>query len=189
MENFRYSQKPSFNDEFPLSSYHRRIGRRPGLILDRRQERMHRETRRRTMRTLGAARLAALFAASWLISGTAHADGSYIDPSNPRPRVADPSPPDTRHQMRGSRVVHRSDEPIGAHWAINRQMSQACRYGTFKQRADRRYVALLGRDVYGAAIGGHGSLVDKAGLSEVDVLYVFSGQGTTACRVYHRGQD
>ena len=156
---------------------------------NRQREHMQRAARRRMIRTLSAARLAALFAALCLIPITAHAAGSYIDPSNPRPRVIDPSPPDLRYQKRGSRVVHRSDEPIETQWTINRQMSQACRHGAFKQRADRRYVALLGKDVYGAAIGGHGSLVDKAGLSEANVLYVFSGQGTTACRVYHRGQD
>ena len=117
------------------------------------------------------------------------ATAGYIDPGNPPPRVADPEPSDIRYQTRGSRIVHRGDETLEAQWTINREMSRACRRGLFKQRADRRYVALLGPDVYGAAIGGHRSLVDKASLAEESVLYLFAGQGTTGCRVYHRQDE
>jgi len=117
------------------------------------------------------------------------AGGGYIDPNQSSPSIVDPDPPDTRYQKRGSRIVYQSAEPLDSAWQANPEMSQACRRGNFAQRADRRYVALLGKDVYGAAVGGHASLVDKAGLAEVSVLYLFSRQGTTDCRVYHRGQD
>ncbi len=143
----------------------------------------------RIMQALCITGLVASLAGAAPFSATARAAGGYIDPNNPPPRVTDPKAPDIRYQKRGSRVLHRGDEPIETNWTVNREMSRACRHGTFKQRADRRYVALLGKKIYGAALGGHGSLVDEAGLSKIDVLYVFAGQGTTACRVYHRGQD
>jgi len=134
--------------------------------------------------------IAASLAALCLLADVASGAGSrYIDPNRSSPSIVDPDPPDTRYQNRGSRIVYRSDEPLGSAWQANPEMSRACRRGQFAQRADRRYVALLDKDVYGAAIGGHASLIDKAGLAEISVLYLFSRQGTTHCRVYHRGQD
>jgi hypothetical protein len=134
--------------------------------------------------------LAASLAALCLFAdATSGAAGGYIDPNRSSPSIVDPDPPDVRYQKRGSRIVYRSAEPLGSTWQANPEMSRACRRGEFTQRADRRYVALLDKDVYGAAIGGHASLIDKAGLAEVSVLYLFSHQGTTHCRVYHRGQD
>lgn len=93
-----------------------------------------------------------------------------------------------KHQQPGSRVIFRSEAVLDENWILNAEMSRRCREGHFKQRADRRYVALLGPDTYGAAVGGHGSLIDRVGLSKPEVLYIFRGQGTTYCRVYHRSR-
>jgi hypothetical protein len=133
--------------------------------------------------------IAASLVALCLLADVASGAGGHIDPSVSPTSIVDPDPPDIRYQERGSRIVYRSAEPLDSTWQVNPEMSRACRRGAFAQRADRRYVALLDEDVYGAAIGGHASLIDKAGLAEVSVLYLFSRQGTTDCRVYHRGQD
>ncbi len=116
------------------------------------------------------------------------AEAAYIDPSALIPMPTDPKVPNTKIQRRGSRILYRSLEPRDEGWLLNRQLSRACRRGEFKQRADRRYVALFAAEVYGAGVGGHGSLIDKGRRGVPQTLYIFKGQGTTYCRVYHRSQ-
>ena len=87
-----------------------------------------------------------------------------------------------------STVVVRDEAGLVSPWQGNPVMSRACRKGSFKQRHQHRYIAVLNDEIYGAAIGGHAGLIDRVGLSQPRVVYVFLGQGTTNCRVYHRGQ-
>ncbi|MDX1401331.1 MAG: hypothetical protein R3245_05365 [Kiloniellales bacterium] len=121
-------------------------------------------------------------------SGVAQAKTQYIRPDSPTYKPLRGREPEIRYQRDGSRIVFTSPEPRGEEWVYNASMSRACRRGKFKQRANRRYVALFGEDVYGAAVGGHASLVDEENLSEPQTLYVFKGQGTTSCSVYHRSR-
>ena len=120
--------------------------------------------------------------------GAVAAAASYIEPSASNPMPGNPKVPETKIQRHGSRILFQSPEPRGEGWLLNRDLSRACRRGEFKQRADRRYVALFAAEVYGAGIGGHGSLIDKGRRAEPQTLYIFKGQGTTYCRVYHRSQ-
>ena len=103
----------------------------------------------------------------------------------PTPEVRQATP---RYLTRRSLVIFRSLEPRGPGWLLSRDLSRACRRGAFKQAADRRYVAVLGEEVYGAALGGQPGLVDREARALPEVLYIFKGQGTTRCRVYHRSQ-
>ena len=96
--------------------------------------------------------------------------------------------PDIRQVLRDGRVIHREAVALTTPWVINKELSQACSRGLFKQHRDRHFIAIFDRRVYGAAVGAHGSLVDKTGLAEKQVIYLFDGQGTTDCRVYHRGR-
>ena len=121
-------------------------------------------------------------------SASGFSSRSAINPSESIQMPGDPKVPDTRFQRAGSRILYSSLGPRDEGWLLNRQLSRACRRGEFKQRADRRYVALFAGEVYGAGIGGHGSLIDKARRGIPQTLYIFKGQGTTYCRVYHRSQ-
>lgn len=94
--------------------------------------------------------------------------------------------PDTRQVLRDGRVIHREAGALKKPWAVSKELSQACARGLFKQHRDRHFIAIFDRRVYGAAVGDHGSLVDKTGLAEEQVIYLFDRQGTTDCRVYHR---
>ncbi len=95
--------------------------------------------------------------------------------------------PDIRQVLRDGRVIHREAGALAEPWVISKELSRACSRGLFKQHRDRYFIAIFDRRVYGAAVGAHGSLVDKAGLAEKQVIYLFDRQGTTDCRVYHRG--
>lgn len=90
--------------------------------------------------------------------------------------------------LRDGRVIHREGGALAEPWVVSKELSRACSKGLFKQHRDRHFIAIFDRRVYGAAVGAHGSLVDKAGLAEKQVIYLFDGQGTTDCRVYHRGR-
>ena len=147
-----------------------------------------------TPKTAGAGpRIALAFLAAFLTQQMlwpgpcAAAQGSrFIVPGNTLTLPPKSRPPEIREVVRGGIVILRSEESFGPPWAISKEMSRACSRGQFKQRSDRKYVAVFERRVYGAAVGGHGSLIDKARLAEPRVIYVFEGQGTTDCHVYHR---
>lgn len=85
-------------------------------------------------------------------------------------------------------VIFRSDETLGeGNWTLDRELSNSCRDGKFVQRRDRRYVAVLKGQIYGAATASRKTLYDPRGVAAPDNIYVFRSQGTTRCRVYHRG--
>ena len=97
-------------------------------------------------------------------------------------------PPDIRQVVRDGRLIHREAGALAEPWRVSKELSQACSRGLFKQQRDRKFIAIFDRRVYGAAVGDHASLVHKTGLAEKQVIYLFDGQGTTDCRVYHRNK-
>ncbi|TQV79225.1 hypothetical protein [Denitrobaculum tricleocarpae] len=85
-------------------------------------------------------------------------------------------------------VIFRSDESLGeGNWNLDKELSKLCRDGKFVQKRDRRYVAVLKGQIYGAATASRQTLSDPQGFAVPDNIYVFRSQGTTRCRVYHRG--
>lgn len=96
--------------------------------------------------------------------------------------------PRAKQVRAGSNVVVRDDGALLENWRLNPDLSQACNRRLFRQKRDQYLVGLVDGRTYGAAVGGHSSLVDRAQLSERQVIYLFKGQGTTDCRVYHRLQ-
>lgn len=95
----------------------------------------------------------------------------------------------TRLPAAKPRVLLRSDEALGAgNWNLDRVLSEYCREGQFRQQRDRRFVAVLNGRIYGAATASKASLYDRRGVAAPGVVYVFRGQGTSRCRVYHQGE-
>lgn len=94
----------------------------------------------------------------------------------------------TRLPATRPRVLMRSDEALGAgNWNLDRVLSEYCREGQFRQQRDRRYVAVLNGRIYGAATASKATLYDRRGVAAPGTVYVFRGQGTSRCRVYHQG--
>ena len=94
----------------------------------------------------------------------------------------------TKQVRAGSRVVVRDDDPLSQRWRLNQELSRACTRRYFRQKRDKFLIGVVEGRTYGAAVGGHGSLIDRAKMAENQVIYLFRGQGTTDCRVYHRGR-
>ncbi len=92
----------------------------------------------------------------------------------------------TKQARAGSRLLVRDDGRLQEAWVLNPDLSKACRQRNFRQKRENFYIGQVDGVTYGAAVGGHGSLVDRAKLAENQVIYLFRGQGTTDCRVYHR---
>ncbi len=92
----------------------------------------------------------------------------------------------TKQAKKGSRVLVRDEGRLLDQWVLNPELSKACNQRVFRQKRDNFYVAVVDGRTYGAAVGGHGSLVDRAKMAENQVVYIFRGQGTTNCRVFHR---
>jgi len=92
----------------------------------------------------------------------------------------------TKQVRSGSRVVVRDDGALLERWYLNQDLSRACNKRLFGQKRDQFLIGIVDGRTYGAAVGGHGSLLDRAGMAENQVIYLFRGQGTTDCRVYHR---
>ena len=94
--------------------------------------------------------------------------------------------PRAKQVRAGSNVVVRDESALLQNWRLNADLSQACNRRLFRQKRDQYLIGLVEGRTYGAAVGGHSSLIDRAQLSETQVVYLFKGQGTTNCRVYHR---
>lgn len=92
----------------------------------------------------------------------------------------------TKQARAGSRLLVRDEGRLLEKWVLNPDLSKACRQRNFRQKRDNFFIGEVDGVTYGAAVGGHGSLVDRAKLAENQVIYLFRGQGTTDCRVYHR---
>ncbi|WP_299394692.1 hypothetical protein [Pelagibius sp.] len=92
----------------------------------------------------------------------------------------------TKQARPGSRILVRDEGRLQERWVLSPDLSKACRQRNFRQKRDNFFIGQVNGVTYGAAVGGHGSLVDRAKLAENQVVYLFRGQGTTDCRVYHR---
>jgi hypothetical protein len=92
----------------------------------------------------------------------------------------------TKQVRAGSHVIVRDDGRLLERWVLNPDLSRACNRRLFRQKRDQFLVGIVDGRTYGAAVGGHSSLVDRVKMSENQIVYLFRGQGTTDCRVYHR---
>ena len=123
-------------------------------------------------------------------SQSASAGMAKTHPSHMKPRggqvqgLPQPSLPDFREPSSRNRVILRGNASPGN---AQPRLSKACREGNFRQRIDRRFIAVMDGTIYGAAVGGRNSLVDRLGLGNDGLIYLFAGQGTTSCRVYVGG--
>jgi hypothetical protein len=94
----------------------------------------------------------------------------------------------TKQVRAGSNVIVRDDGALAERWILNADLSRACNKRLFRQKRDQYLIGVVEGRSYGAAVGGHGSLVDRVRMAENQVVYLFRGQGTTDCRVYHRSK-
>lgn len=92
----------------------------------------------------------------------------------------------TKQVRAGSNVIVRDDGALLENWLLNPDLSKACNRRLFRQKRDQYLIGVVDGRTYGAAVGGHSSLIDRAQVSDEQVVYLFRGQGTTDCRVYHR---
>jgi hypothetical protein len=98
-------------------------------------------------------------------------------------------PLDRTKQVRaGSHVIVSDPDSLQERWVLSAPLSRACSKRQFRQKRDQYLVGIVEGRTYGAAVGGHGSLIDRANMAENQVIYLFRGQDTTDCRVYHRTQ-
>ncbi len=86
----------------------------------------------------------------------------------------------------GSNVIVRDAGALLERWRLNPDLSRAYNRRLFRQKRDQYLVAVVDGRTYGAAVGGHSSLVDRVKMAQNQTVYLFRGQGTTDCRVYHR---
>lgn len=92
----------------------------------------------------------------------------------------------TKQARRGSHVIVRDPDAMQGRWMLNAALSRACTQRLFRQKRDQFLVGVVEGHTYGAAVGGHSSLEDRAKMAEDKVIYLFRGQDTTNCRVWHR---
>lgn len=119
------------------------------------------------------------------------ADPKYISPDSSRTTV--PLSPDTglTRPLRvepklGSRLLYRTQSSLREEFTYDPGLSRACRNGNFLQRLQMRYVVVAKGVTYGAVLAMPQMLYDPRGVADPKKLYIFRGQGTTNCRVYHR---
>ena len=140
-------------------------------------------------RTGAAIALLSLFLVSAEVQANmATTNRSHITPSQSQSTgLPQPSLPDFRERGTRKRIILRRKAGIARLGGANQKLSRACREGYFRQAIDRRLVAVLDGRIYGAAVGGRNSLVDRKRLSNPGIIYIFVGQGTTSCRVFVGG--
>ena len=92
----------------------------------------------------------------------------------------------TKQARAGSHVIVHDPDALQERWVLNAALSRACTKRLFRQKRDHYLIGVVDGRTYGAAVGGHGSLLDRGRLAEDSAIYLFSGQGTTDCRVWHR---
>lgn len=92
----------------------------------------------------------------------------------------------TKQAKAGSRLLLRDEGRLIEKWMLSAELSKACNRRLFRQKRENFLIAEVDGRTYGAAVGGHASLVDRAQMADKQVIYLFRGQGTTDCRVYHR---
>ncbi len=134
-----------------------------------------------------------LIVAGMLYSGQPHAQNLYAPHPGHYHQHNDGGSADrsaltrnTKQARAGSRVIVKDEGRLFDKWVLSAELSKACNKRTFRQKRDSFLVAVVDGRTYGAAVGGHSSLVDRGKLAEKQVVYLFRGQGTTDCRVFHR---
>jgi len=94
----------------------------------------------------------------------------------------------TKQVRAGSNIIVRDEGALMERWRLNEDLSRACSRRLFRQKRDQYLIGIIDGRTYGAAVGGHGSLIDRVKMAKNQTVYLFRGQGTTDCRVYHRTQ-
>ncbi len=112
--------------------------------------------------------------------------GHYASPGRSLSGSRSPLFDRTEQVRAGSNVVVRDDGALLERWVLNADLSRACNQRRFRQKRDQYLIGVVDGRSFGAALGGHSSLYDPAQIAEKQVVYLFRGQGTTDCRVYHR---
>ncbi len=93
-------------------------------------------------------------------------------PSSRRPKAFPSSNLLAEDDSRGYRDLRREME-----------FSRLCRERQFLQVRDRLFIVRLKGRIYGAAVGGHWSLLDRRGAATPGMVYVMHQQDTTRCEV------
>ncbi|MFD2207532.1 hypothetical protein [Kiloniella antarctica] len=85
----------------------------------------------------------------------------------------------------GSRLIYKTADTIKTLFTKDPELSLACQRGSFLQKKEMHYIAVVGGRKYGAALYKSNMLHDPKGLGNKDKIYLFKGQGTSNCDVFH----
>lgn len=86
----------------------------------------------------------------------------------------------------GSRVIYKTTDPISKLFTKDKELSRACQRGRFLQKKEMQYIAVVDGRKYGAALYQSNMLHDPKKLAGKDKIYLFKGQGTSNCKVFHK---
>jgi|GEM_PF-5933511 len=102
-----------------------------------------------------------------------------IPRDEPRPEVRGPVNP-----LPTSNVLFQEPDDSLRDYPIDQTLSNQCRARRFLQVRDHMFIVKLGKQTYGAAVGGHWGLFDPQGLSREGSIYVIRNQDTGRCQVH-----
>jgi hypothetical protein len=133
----------------------------------------------------------ALISAAFAVSShTSVAQNGYLSPNNiTRKPLLKPGLPNQqlkKERYLGSRLIYSTPDPLREIFTRDAGLSKACQRGRFKQVKSMQYIAVVDGRKYGAALYQKNMLHDPKKLAEKDRIYLFKGQGTSNCRVYHK---
>ena len=118
------------------------------------------------------------------------AQNGYLSPNNitrkPLLKPGLPSQQLKKERYLGSRLIYSTKDPLSEIFTKDPELSKACRRGRFKQVKSMQYIAVVDGRKYGAALYQRNMLHDPKKLAEKDRIYLFKGQGTSNCRVFHK---
>ncbi|WP_120496693.1 hypothetical protein [Kiloniella sp. EL199] len=118
------------------------------------------------------------------------AQNGYLTPNNiKRKPLLKPGLPNQqlkKERYLGSRLIYSTEESLREIFTKDVGLSKACQRGRFKQIKSMQYIAVVEGRKYGAALYQTSMLHDPKKLAEKDRIYLFKGQGTSNCRVYHK---
>lgn len=118
------------------------------------------------------------------------AQNGYLSPNNitrkPLLKPGLPSQQLKKERYLGSRLIYSTKDPLSEIFTKDPGLSKACRRGRFKQVKSMQYIAVVDGRKYGAALYQRNMLHDPKKLAEKDRIYLFKGQGTSNCRVFHK---
>ena len=124
------------------------------------------------------------------ISNVYAEENRYLTPKDSSGSV--PLKPGVRSNQRvkkepylGSRLLYKTTNSINKLFSKDSELSLACQRGRFLQKKEMQYIAVVGGRKYGAALYKSNMLHDPRGLGNKDKIYLFKGQGTSNCNVFH----